>query len=239
MTEDSTDRTAAPGFILLLIMLVTAGVVYVCQAHNEVKYEGVYPAVRPLIQGKFSFMGDRVEIKLSENPVSERIVIFAYDKEGRQLCILKPVYDQTVTVRPGEFSDYWVSFTDGVVDDFGVITKTRGFPQGEDFFSLLSQARASSRRYGVQQCLYPLCTRCLDVCPVIKHGVIKMHVCKDGRINPVIHIEGCPRCGKCFEVCKVGVIMKSTDVPMTTPKVTAPPEPIKMPTEKELEGLTF
>ena len=239
MTENSTDRTSAPGFILLLIMLVVAGLVYVCQAETKVEYEGVYPAVRPLIQGKFAFMGDRVAIKLSDKPVWERIVVFVYDKEGRQLCILKPVYDQTVTVTPGEFPDYWVSFTDGAVDDFGVITKTRGVPQGEDFFSLLSQARASSRRYGVQQCLYPLCTRCLDVCPVIKYGVIKMHVCKDGRINPVIYIEGCPRCGKCFEVCKVGCIVKSTEISKITPDVTSAPEHVKMPTEKELECLTF
>jgi len=220
MTEHSTDRTSAPGFILLLLVLVVTGVAYVCQSRHVVKYEGTYPAVKPMVKAEFSFRAEKVTIKLSEQPIWERVVVFVYDEEGRQVGILKPVYDQTVIIKPGESPDYRVSFTDGAVDDFEIITKINGVYEGEDFFSLLTQARKSSRRYGVQECLYPFCTLCMDVCPVIKQGVIEMRVAKNGTIYPVINIGGCPRCGKCFEVCKVGVIFKSTLIhsQMTLPR---------------------
>ena len=217
MTEHSTDRTAAPGFLLLLLLLVVAGIAYVCQAHHRVEYEGVYPAVKPLIQGDFSFTGDRVTIRLSEQPRWGRIVVFSYDEQNEQVCIVKPVYDQTVTIRQGEPPDYWVSFKDGAVDDFEVIPKINGVHEGKDFLSFLTGAKALSRHYGVQECLYPFCTLCLDVCPVVKQGVIQMRATENGTLYPVIKIQGCPRSGRCFEVCKIGVILKSTEAPAAKP----------------------
>jgi ferredoxin len=70
----------------------------------------------------------------------------------------------------------------------------------------------------VQECLYPICTRCLDICPVISQGVILMPVAEDGRIYPVINLSKCPRCGKCFEVCKPGIIRNPNDSTSTRPQ---------------------
>jgi len=222
MTENSTDRTSAAGFLLLLFLLAIACLVYFFQAEHKKVYEGLYPAVKPMIQGHFHFGFESVVIKLSRDPLLKRIVIFAYDENENQVCIIKPVHHGRVTIFSKDFPDFRVKIRDSEVRKFDVVKKIDGVTDEENFYTHLIKAKQSFRKYGVQECLYPFCTRCLDVCPVVKFGIIEMCVTKDGRFNPVIHFEGCPRCGKCFEVCKAGIIVKLSDLPPDKHK--APPD---------------
>ena len=125
------------------------------------------------------------------------------------MAILKPVFDRKVTISRGDLADYRVNFEQGVVTGYELLKKAYGLNTSEDFFRQLVRSRDQGRRFGVQECLYPACSMCMDVCPVIANGVISMPVRKDGRIHPVIHHGGCPRCGKCFKLCKMGVIFKT------------------------------
>jgi len=197
------------GFIFLGLILAAGAVIYFCQVNRDSEYEGTYPGITPMIQAAFEFQDDRVVISLSDEPLLKRIVVFAYDDKNRQVGIIKPVYDKTVVLTPDEFPDFRVYFKENTVEGYEIVKKVKGVVNGEDFFETMKRARAASRRYGVQQCLYPICTICLDVCPVIQNGVIEMRLASDGRIHPFIHLGSCPRCGKCFEVCKLGVLYKS------------------------------
>lgn len=240
MTDNSTAKTPAGGFILLLLLLLTAGLVYFCQAENKIQTEGLYPAVKPLIQGEFNFTPDSVQVKISEDPVWKRIAVFAYDREGWQVGIIKPVYDRTLTITRGDYPDFRVRVSDDRVEDFQIIGKAKVQYQGKDFMSLLIEAKEDSRQYGVQECLYPICTRCMDVCPVIKHGVLEMTVNQGGVINPVIHIQGCPRCGKCFEVCKVGVLLNPAKMPSSAVTGIMPAdEPMSLSSPEDMKNLTY
>jgi formate hydrogenlyase subunit 6/NADH:ubiquinone oxidoreductase subunit I len=78
-----------------------------------------------------------------------------------------------------------------------------------NFLTLIRTARANGLRFGVQQCMYPVCTRCLEVCPVISKGVIQMNQAKNGAIVPSVIYGNCPRSGKCFTVCTLGAFYKA------------------------------
>jgi hypothetical protein len=239
---NSTDKTSASAFILLLLVLVATGLAYVGQASSSKKFEGTFPVVKPMTQGEFHFYPDRVEIKLAEDPLPvKRIVVFAYDAQEREVCILKPVYDQTVVLTRDNYPDYRVRFRNGNVDGYDLLQGHGGIGEKMNFVAILNEAKESGRRYGVQECLYPICTRCMDVCPVIKQGVIKMKVDEDGAFYPAIHLAGCPRSGKCMEACKQRIICRSVDLPPRVPASgemeTVPFQPPDL--EKALQHMTY
>lgn len=207
MMENSTTRTAGSAFLFILIVMITTVVAYVVQAERKMHTEGLYPEVKPLVQGTFTFSHDKIEIHMMEDPVWKRIVVYAYDEGVSQVGIVKPVYDRTVIITPDDYPDFRVKTNGNKVVGFDVINNSNGALQGKSFFGILNDAKEGSRCFGIQECLYPLCTRCMDVCPVIQHGVIEMPILKNGAIHPLVHLPGCPRCGKCFEVCKVGVLL--------------------------------
>ena len=240
--ENSTVKTSAAAFILLLLVLVATGLAYVLQASSSTKFEGTYPMVKPMVQGAFNFYPDRVEIKLAEDPLPvNRIAVFAYDSQDRQICILKPVYDRTVVLTRDNYPDYRVHFRNAKVDGYDLLQGHVGFQEKMNFVDILNEAKESGRRYGVQECLYPICTRCLDVCVVRKFFVLDMVVAVDGTIYPIFRNAGCPRCGKCMKACKQGVICRSIDLPSMVPAGTGTETvPYKPPDlEKALEQMTY
>lgn len=194
--------------MLLLALLVLTGVFYAVQKTPEIKTEGLYPAVRATNRASFAFEPNFIEIKLGDKAPTERIAVFGYDSEGRQVVLVKPVQEGTkITIKRGEFADYRVTLENGKARSFEIFREIPGIRTGVDFFQLLVEAKAASGRYGVQDCLYPICTRCMDVCPVIRQGVITMKVDEQGAFYPAIHITACPRSGKCFAVCPLEAIV--------------------------------
>ncbi len=198
--------------IILFILSVLTGICYFGQTRPLLKTEGFYPVVRAAKDASYQFSTDTVEITLQQNASLERIAVFAYDREQRQVVVVKPLRDgKKITVRRGDFADYRVTLDKDTAASFEIFREIPGVRKGVDFFELLVEARAASRRYGLQDCLYPICTLCMDVCPVIKHGVIKMKRDEYGAFYPAIYLTGCPRCGKCFAVCKLGAIVSVRD----------------------------
>jgi hypothetical protein len=239
---NSDDNTSASGFVLLFLVIVAAALAYVAQASTSRRFEGTYPLVKPMIQGVFHFYPDRVEIRLGDSPLPvKRIAVFAYDDKDHQICILKPVYDGIVVLTEDDHPDYRVRFKNGKVDGYDLLNGHNGLRGQSNFLNLLTAARESGRRYGVQECLYPICTQCLDVCVVRKFFVLEMAVAGDGTIYPIFRNAGCPRCGKCMAACKQNVICKSSDLP---PKVPVGVEKEEIPyehpdLEKALEQMTY
>lgn len=217
-------RTAGSAFLFLLIVLVTTVVAYVVQAERKMKTEGLYPDIKPLMQGTFIFNSDSVRIQMAEDPVWKRIVVYAYEQDGSQVGIVKPVYDRSITITAKDRPDFRVRTKGNRVMGFDILKKTHETLQGESFLAVLNEAKNGFRRFGLQECLYPICTRCMDVCPVIQHGVIEMPISENGGINPVVHLPGCPRCGKCFEVCKVGVLLNPSKAPANAKGIFVPDE---------------
>jgi len=197
------------GYLLLVTLLAVAAVVYWLQADLQQTFVSTYPEVVPPIAAKFNFLDDEIRIRLSRDPTHPRIVVFAYDDQGRQVAILKPIHNRGISIGRGELADYRVDVNRTGISGYQVLKKNYGVTQDDDFYRCLTEARAAGRSFGVQECLYPACTMCLDVCPVIADGIIKMPRLPDGRFHPVILHGGCPRCGKCFELCKLGVIFKT------------------------------
>ncbi|MDD5205220.1 MAG: 4Fe-4S dicluster domain-containing protein [Desulfobacterales bacterium] len=213
MMENSTTRTPGPAFLFMLIVLITTVIAYFVQAERKVKTEGFYPEIKAPVEGDFLFGDEEVVIEISSDPLWKSVVVFAYDEKECQVGIVKPVYDRRITIRESDLPDYRVATRGNRVTGFEIINKSRDSKQVPSFLKILKGANESSRRFGLQECLYPVCTRCMDVCPVIQHGVIEMDILENGAVVPVVHLPGCPRCGKCFEVCKVGVLLNPTKIP--------------------------
>lgn len=52
-------------------------------------------------------------------------------------------------------------------------------------------------RYNQDKCMFPTCTRCIDICPV--HGI-------DFTVEPRIYSDPCMMCAMCDQVCPTGAI---------------------------------
>lgn len=244
MMENSTDKTSAAGFILVLIIFLASVLVYFAQASGGKKYEGTYPVIKPLAKGSFAFYPDRAEIRISGAPLPvKRIAVFAYDEKGRQVCVLKPVYDGLVVVTARDMPDFRVRFRNGKEDGYEMLSGGR-LQNQTGFLEILTRSRDSGRRYGVQECLYPVCQRCLEVCVVRKSFVLEMAVESDGTLYPVFKSEGCPRCGKCIAACSQRVICRSRDLPAQVLPGSGKDAPVTEPLsgkklEKALEQITY
>jgi formate hydrogenlyase subunit 6/NADH:ubiquinone oxidoreductase subunit I len=244
MMEGSTIRTAGPAFLFLLIVLTTTAVAYLVQSDRKMRTEGFYPEIKPPVEGSFHFKEEEVVIQVSSDPLWKYVVVFAYDDKDRQVGIIKPVYNRSITIRPNDRPDYRVSTKGNRVTGFEIVIKSREPSHGERFLQILRQAGETSRRFGLQECLYPVCTRCADICPVIGQGVIEMPIQESGAIVPVIHLPGCPRCGKCFEVCKVGVLLNPSKIPDSVKKGaerpgSTPESPPIPETSKDVKGFFY
>lgn len=202
-------KRSLAGAGLLLFFLLLGALVYGFQTNLEKIFPGNYPGVVPPIQARFLFSESQIRVQLSRKPSSDRIVLFAYDDQGRQVAILKPIYDRTVTLFPKDMADWRVAFKGEAAIGYEVFKKANNLLEAVDFFDLMTHAKEKRGRFGVQECLYPACSMCVSVCPVIANGIITMPRLEDGRIHPVILHGGCPRSGKCFTLCKVGVIYET------------------------------
>gem|GEM_PF-645935 len=205
---DKNSQTRA-GIYLLLVSVAITIAIYLIQTQLGWDFKGTYPGVVPLIQAEYTFEADKITIQLSRQSSVPQIVVFAYDDQNRQVVIMKPVYDKRVEVFPGDSADYLVNMDGTKVKDFEILKKTTGLESQIDMFNLIRAAHQSGKKYGIQECLYPVCTICLDVCPVVDNGVVQVNTEEDGRFHPKITIGGCPRCGMCFELCRMKVIYKS------------------------------
>ena len=202
-------RTCLAGVLLAAAVLLTAFVVRHFQKPDPTVYEGTYPGIRGIIEPEYEFREDRVILRLNEPVETGRLVVFVYDAEGNQYGMLKEVRNGMITVTPGDFPEYMARFRGTRVEGYKIFKRVNGRGEGEPFLDLLRRAGAQQLRYGVQQCMYPVCTRCLDVCPVIAKGVIRMHQARGGQIVPEVLYGACPRSGKCFTVCTLGAFYKA------------------------------
>lgn len=243
--ENSIDKTSLSGFILVLLILGASLLSYIVQASDVNQFEGTYPVIKPLVRGEFDFKPDRVEIMLSDNPIPvERIVVFTYDDRGRQVCILKPVYNGMIVITPNDKPDYLVSFVNGKVNEYELLVGANRIEKQAGFMDILTRSKNLGRRYGVQECLYPICQRCLEVCIVRSSYVLEILVGVDGALYPKFDNEGCPRCGKCIAACTQRVICRSIDlphkeVPRSQKNGQAYLGPSKKELEKALEQMTY
>lgn len=194
-------------FNVVMLFVLTGSITVI--AYNRVTSEipATYPDVKPLIQGQFQFMPDRITVHVSETPLTGRLLVFAYDEQGNQWTILKPVYNNVITVTSDEEADFKVYVSsEGDIQDHEFLKGKDETEKGTNFYRLLLDARTNGYKYGVQECFYPLEERCADVCPVRDRVLITFHVLEDGRIGPKIDVEGCPRTGLCIHYCPQGII---------------------------------
>jgi ferredoxin len=203
-------RTYAAAVTLFAGLLLTGFLVQRLQKDDTTAYEGTYPGIRAPIPVRAEFAADAVTLFL-EGPVSTRqIVVFAYDEQGRQYGTLKSVRDGAVKITGADYPEYLAYFRGTAVDGYKIFRRVNGKADVEDFLSLLRAADAGGLRFGVQQCMYPVCTRCLEVCPVISKGVIQMNQTESGAIVPTVLFGSCPRSGRCFAVCTLGAFYKAS-----------------------------
>lgn len=243
--KNSIDKTSFSGVFLILLIIGAAILSYLAQASDVNQFEGTYPVIKPLVKAEFNFNPNRVEIMLSDNSIPvDRIVVYAYDDSGRQVCILKPVYNGTIVITPDDKPDYLVRFVNGKVDGYELLVGSNRREKEARFMDILTRSKDLGRRYGVQECLYPICRRCLEVCIVRSSYVLEIMVGEDGALYPKFENEGCPRCGKCIAACTQRVICRSIDLP---PQVVPHSQkigqsyqgPSKKELEKALEQMTY
>jgi formate hydrogenlyase subunit 6/NADH:ubiquinone oxidoreductase subunit I len=201
-------RSALPSFALLIITLITGFVVQRFQNPDPMVFEGTYPGIRGLITPSYVFGDNDILLRLDEPVSTRQLVVFVYSADGSQYGMFKDVRDGVIRITEDDFPEYQAVFADTKVEGYRIFRRVNGKADVEDFLSLMREAKASGLRFGVQQCIYPVCTRCLVACPLINRGVIEMRQAENGQILPFVYYGGCQRSGKCFAVCGVGAIYR-------------------------------
>lgn len=202
-------RSFLTGVFLFAAAVCLGFVVHYFQKPDTTVFEGTYPGVRGLIEPKFAFTGDEIILTLPEPVSTKQLVVFVYDEHGSQFGMLKDVRAGAIRIGKNDYPEYEAVFRGEDVEGYRIFRRVSGKPDVTDFLTLMHRARDAHLRYGVQQCMYPVCTRCLNVCPVISKGVIEMRQAENGAIVPFVMYGGCPRSGKCFGVCTLGAFYKA------------------------------
>ncbi|MGO9315954.1 MAG: 4Fe-4S ferredoxin [Syntrophobacteraceae bacterium] len=202
---------AAVKVSLIILGLTVAAFLVQKTLHED--FPGNYPKFTAPVEASFEFIDKQVHISVPKELNDFHVLVFAYDSQGHMQAVLKPVVEGTIEVNQGDNSDIDVRFGNGdQVAGFELLKRMDSYIREVDMFNALKEARANGRQTGIQRCLYPLCTRCIDGCrSVIKVGdlALEMHKGEDGAIRPVYFKGKCPRCGKCFVWCPVKVITMS------------------------------
>lgn len=198
--------------VSLIIIGLTAAAFLVQKTLHE-DFPGNYPRFAAPVKAGFEFVDQQVRIRIPDELNGLRVFVFAYDSQGHMQAVAKPVENGTIEVNQGDNSDIDVRFDkDDQVAGFEMLKRMDSYTRELDMFNALKEAKANGRRIGIQRCLYPVCTRCIEGCrSVISGGDLALEMCKgeDGAIRPVYSKGKCPRCGKCFVWCPAQVITKS------------------------------
>lgn len=193
----------------LIAMSVCAMLV---QASHSESFPGSYPSFESPIEATYTFAGSTATIAVPNQLNGLRVIVFAYDSSGRMFGILKPVSNGAVTVKHGDYADVEIRTEGRRVLGYDLLKRMDSYLRQVDMFDLLKDAQAKGRLHGIQRCLYPLCSRCLDACKSVISGgdiPLEMEVGPGGQIHPIYSRGKCPRCGKCFTWCPVQVITNS------------------------------
>lgn len=194
-------------FNVIMMFVLTGSITLI--AYNRVKSDipATYPDLKPLIQEEFIFSSDRIDVHVSDTPLTGRILVFAYDEKGNQWSILKPIHENKITITRDDEADFKVLIAPGGdIQSHEFLKGKEDTEEAANFYRLLVEAKAMGHKHGVQECFFPMEQRCADVCPVDDRDLITFHVLEDGRIAPKIDVWGCPRTGLCIHYCPQGII---------------------------------
>ena len=200
--------------LLLFILMFLVGSLIAIRT-NVPTFPGDYPLIAQPIETTAVFYDDRVEIIVPGRMKLGRLIVFAYDDRSNYIGILKPVEKNLVIVRKGDYADFTAPVKGDTVKEVVFLKKIDRYVKKIDMYDALVYARDNKLRNGVQRCLNPICTRCVEACKSVISTYeipIVMTVKPEGYILPVFSKGRCPRCGKCFMFCPTGSLMNPTEV---------------------------
>jgi len=204
------QRLTVKHIVLLIIIVVLAALLV--QKSGFVKYPGDYPKILPPVKHRVEFSRDLITINIQEPYDTSMIVVYAYEDPETLLCIIKNVYENNVSLRPGDFADYAVSVKNHRITGHRMLKISGRYTEKKDMFGLFSSAQDEGRFYGVQRCLYPVCRTCIEECDLVTGSgeiALEMFTGERGEIHPVLYRGKCPRCGHCYVKCPMKEIVKS------------------------------
>ncbi|MEN6438799.1 MAG: 4Fe-4S ferredoxin [Syntrophobacter sp.] len=204
------SRTALKISFIILALTMAA---FLIQKTLQQDFPGNYPKFAAPVNANFEFAGQHIRIGVPSELNDLRVFVFAYDSRGHMQAVVKAVEDGTIEVSEGDFSDIDVGFSQGnQIAGFEILKRMDSYTRQVDMAKALREANENGRQIGIQRCLYPVCTRCIDGCRSVIYGgdlPLEMRKSEDGAIVPVYSKGKCPRCGKCFVWCPVNVITTS------------------------------
>jgi len=210
MLNPFSNRSHIAGICTFVFVILLGFTVHFFQSKNTTVYESTYPGIMPSMKVSSSFNADEVILALPQDaPPLDSLVVFVYAADGSQYGMIKKVRNGTIRITGRDYPEYQAVFRGAAVEGYRIFRRVNGKADVTDFLTLLQEAKIGNLRFGVQQCMYPVCTHCLVVCPVISKGVIEIHQTEGGQIVPVVLYGGCPRSGKCFAVCTLGAFYKA------------------------------
>jgi len=199
-------------FKLAVVLLALSVCAMLTQASHDEQFPGNYPAFEGPVEVSYEFSNGSVTLDVPAKLNGLRTFVYAYDRQGVMFGILKPIANGRITVNRGDYADVKIATSGRQVTGYELLKRMDHYLRQVDMFELLQQAQDNGLRHGVQRCLYPMCTRCLEGCKSVISGgdiPLQMEVAPGGQIHPVYARGKCPRCGKCFAWCPVGVITDS------------------------------
>jgi len=197
---------------LMLLIVAALGVAALFHTPHAPRYPGDYADVAPPIAARFQFHPEQVDVLLPAGSDLKHYIVFAYDDSSRLYGILAPTSGGRVVIRNGDCADFRVWARNDTIKDYALLKQVTRYTLAVDMAALLRRADSTHRKLGVQRCLFPMCTICLDICRRVKGTekiALVIRTVDNGELVPVYFRGECPRCGECYVECPVGALLKS------------------------------
>jgi NAD-dependent dihydropyrimidine dehydrogenase PreA subunit len=194
------------------MILAVLGIAALVHKPHAPRYPGDYADVAPPIAAQFRFQPEQVKVFLPPGSNLTHYIVFAYDDSSTLYGIMAPASGGCVVIRNGDCADFRVWARNDTIKDYTLLKQVTQYTLAVDMAALLRRADTTHHKLGVQRCLFPMCTICLDICRRVKGSekiALTIHTAENGELVPVYLRGECPRCGECYVECPVGALLKS------------------------------
>ena len=197
-----------------LIIFIIAGTLFILTKKADPNYPSDYAMISPEVEFPYSIIQDTITFSIPQSEINKTHIIYAVINDSLQYGLLDPTLSDKLIITKGTYASYVANIKGNKIIDYQILKTFNNYKEKIDFYDVFISANKNGRKCGIQRCLSPFCNICVDECREVKGDeriAIDLILNDRGEIVPIYHPGYCPRCGRCFVECPIGLLVQSGD----------------------------
>jgi len=195
-----------------LLVIIITGLLFIFTKKYNPKYPSDYVKIAPEVEFPFSIKNDSVIFSIPKPELNKPHIVYAVLDDTLQYGIIDPTLNKDITITPGTLASYVAKIRDNKITEYKILKAVDSYSQSIDLYNLILKANEVGNKFGIQRCLSPFCNICVEECKKVNGEgslAIELVVDERGKVVPVFYRGYCPRCGRCFKECPIGLLLQS------------------------------